>query len=239
MCRVEEGPCLALGPRESWSRRAPLPPPHWLRDDVAAFAEAAKLAAAGELDAAREGFAALREAEARNWFGRHGKMSCYTRRSSAAMMRVRTATKVVRPRSALALQRRVYVRDHYVCRYCGLPTISKEAREALHRLLGPGVVRWGGTDAERHGTALAAWTQYDHVQPIALGGADDEANLVTSCGCCNYGKDQYSLAELGLDDPRDVPPVESDWDGLVSLVPALRGQLRDSRRSTVPGARRF
>jgi hypothetical protein len=62
--------------------------------------------------------------------------------------------------------------------------------------------------------------------PMSLGGLDDEANLVTACACCNFGKDQYSVDELGLDDPREFPPVESTWDGLTSLIPELRALAR-------------
>jgi 5-methylcytosine-specific restriction endonuclease McrA len=195
-------------------------------DQVAAFAVAARLAAAGELIAACDRFATIAETDARDWFARHGKMSCYTRRSPEAIARLRMARKVERSRTPMSLRRRVYSRDHYVCRYCGLPTIDGEVTKALAVLLGPSVVSWGGTDATRHGTALAAWTQYDHVVPMNFGGADDEVNIVTSCGGCNYGKDAYTLEELGLDDPRDRPPANLAWDGLTSLIPALRAQCR-------------
>jgi hypothetical protein len=67
---------------------------------------------------------------------------------------------------------------------------------------------------------------HDHVHPVTLGGADDETNLVTACLSCNYGKHQYTIAQLGLEDPRSCPPIDSDWDGLVSLLPDLKKLLR-------------
>lgn len=48
------------------------------------------------------------------------------------------------------------------------------------------------------------------------------ANLVTSCQSCNYGKYNYTLEQLGLDDPRIRPPSPfSDWTGLTEYVPLL------------------
>jgi hypothetical protein len=45
----------------------------------------------------------------------------------------------------------------------------------------------------------------DHVQPVALGGTDDPANLVTACRDCNAGKsstgpDEGTVAEVTEDD---------------------------------------
>lgn len=214
-----------LGPRETWSRNAPLEPPRWIWEQVWAFAEAARLAAAGDIHGARDRFGAIAEADAREWYVRHGKMACYTRRTSQAVARMRAARKVERSPTPMGLRRRVYARDCYVCRYCGVPTIDSEATKTLAELLGPSVVSWGGTDAARHGTALAAWTQYDHIVPTNLGGTDDETNLVTACGGCNFGKDAYSLEELGLDDPRERLPGTIDWDGLTSLIPRLLAQM--------------
>lgn len=228
MCFAGEGPCVELGPPENWSRRAPLPPPEWLRDDVRRFADAARLAAAGDLDTARARFAQLRDADARHWYVQHAKQTYCTRRSPAAIERVTRTAKVPRPYTPVALRRQVFDRDHFVCRYCGLSTIDSRVPKILRDLLGPEVVSWGASDRLRQGTALAAWTQYDHVVPIAMHGRDEEQNLVTACACCNFGKDQYTLAELGLDDPRDRLPIADPWDGLTSLLPPLRLAQRRS-----------
>ncbi|MEL0166487.1 MAG: HNH endonuclease [Pseudomonadaceae bacterium] len=58
------------------------------------------------------------------------------------------------------------------------------------------------------------WAQYDHVVPHSHGGANDLDNLVVTCAACNFGKMEYTLDELGLIDPRTIPPIQSSWDGL-------------------------
>ena len=53
----------------------------------------------------------------------------------------------------------------------------------------------------------------DHIQPVALGGSNDDSNLVTTSGVHNAMKAQYTLEELGwkLHAPGDL----KDWDGLI------------------------
>ncbi|HUW77243.1 MAG TPA: HNH endonuclease [Candidatus Nanopelagicaceae bacterium] len=48
----------------------------------------------------------------------------------------------------------------------------------------------------------------DHVTPHRLGGRTDEANLVTSCWPCNYGKMEYTVEQIGIVDPLLTPPME-------------------------------
>jgi 5-methylcytosine-specific restriction endonuclease McrA len=45
-------------------------------------------------------------------------------------------------------------------------------------------------------TPPAAVLHVDHVVPVAGGGPDDQANLVTSCADCNLGKSDVPLAAL-------------------------------------------
>lgn len=210
---------------ESWSRHAPLPPPSWLRDEILEFAVAARLAAGGDLSGASERIASLHGSEAAEWFDDHGQVSGNTR--NRILQVAQPATKVKRSgTTSRALIQRVFRRDAYHCRYCGLPTIAREVHKSLHVLLGSDVLPWGRTNTTMHGIPYLARTEYDHVHPITLGGADDETNLVTACLSCNYGKHQYTIAQLGLDDPRSRPPIESGWDGLVSLLPDLRRLIR-------------
>jgi 5-methylcytosine-specific restriction endonuclease McrA len=109
-------------------------------------------------------------------------------------------------------------RDGYHCRYCGIPVIRPEVRKAAHRLY-PEVVPWHPSDwRQRHMGFQALWLQFDHVMPHSHGGASDDLNSVVSCALCNFGKDKYTLRQLGLSDPRDRPPVASAWDGLERLM---------------------
>ena len=54
----------------------------------------------------------------------------------------------------------------------------------------------------------------DHVIPIAAGGADDEANVVTTSMKVNGAKSTRPFAELGW--RRERGTVHPDWDGLLS-----------------------
>ena len=71
---------------------------------------------------------------------------------------------------------------------------------------------------QRHGIKMCFSATLDHVQPINLGGSNEADNLVTACWCCNYGKGEYSLEQLGLLDPRGFPPLLDDWRGMTDIV---------------------
>jgi len=112
----------------------------------------------------------------------------------------------------------VLKRDGYRCRYCGTPVVDASVRKLAHRLY-PVAVPWSGDrDLRRYHAAFQCfWLQYDHVVPHSHGGSSTKDNIVISCALCNYGKDKYTLRQLGLIDPRDRPPIEVPWDGLERL----------------------
>lgn len=221
MCRGSSGNCSEFGPVESWSRHAPLPPPGWVRNEILSFAEAARCAAGGDVMTARSILAALRSDEAREFFVEHAQIAAHTRRRVLQIPRPPVASTARKGTIARATRERVYERDRYHCRYCGLLTVPQSVIDALRSVVGDDVLPWGRTNASRHGIALLAHTECDHVHPATLGGSNQEENLVTACPSCNYGKDGWTLAELGLEDPRSRPPVQSAWDGLTSLLPRL------------------
>lgn len=116
-----------------------------------------------------------------------------------------------------ALCEAILARDGFSCRYCGLPVIDSLTRKVAHRLY-PAAVRWGGGDEDHHTAFQCLWLQYDHVIPHAAGGRSDLDNLVITCAVCNFGKENLSLEQLGLEDPRLRPPVQTEWDGLQRLL---------------------
>ncbi|MGC1261570.1 MAG: HNH endonuclease [Jannaschia helgolandensis] len=125
-------------------------------------------------------------------------------------------------RSPTAAQKReVVTRDGYVCRYCGIPTIPVEVRDAL-RMAYPDELPWPRIDAIQHSAFQALWLQYDHVIPHSYGGDNDVQNIVVSCGGCNFGKNAFHLLELGLEDPRSRPPLRSSWNGLIQILSTSR-----------------
>lgn len=116
-----------------------------------------------------------------------------------------------------ATKRAVVDRDGFLCRYCGIPTVPASVRMALNALY-PDAVGWGRTNASQHAAFQALWLQYDHVVPLAFGGANAVENVVVSCAACNFMKWDHHLEEIGVIDPRSRPPVSSCWDGLARLM---------------------
>lgn len=117
----------------------------------------------------------------------------------------------------LAERRQLHVRDGYHCRVCSIPVIRQEVRQRLHDAY-PSAVQWEGRNAEQHATFQAMWVQYDHVIPHARGGTNDADNMLITCAPCNYGRMNYTFAEVGLIDPRTLHPIQSTWDGLERLM---------------------
>lgn len=107
----------------------------------------------------------------------------------------------------------LHQRDGYHCRFCNVPVIRKEVREELKRAY-PDALPWGKKNTEQHAAFQAMWLQYDHVLPHARGGNNDLNNIVITCGPCNFGRMDSLMEEVGIADPRERPPIKSEWDGL-------------------------
>lgn len=117
----------------------------------------------------------------------------------------------------ISLQRRIFVRDGWHCRYCGIRVLSKDAIEVLKKEF-PEEVRWGGKVVEKHFGLYALCVSIDHIKPRSRGGDNDENNLVAACCACQFGRNQWTLAEVGFDDPNDRQPICDSWDGLSRLA---------------------
>lgn len=109
-------------------------------------------------------------------------------------------------------------RDRFNCRFCGIPVVRSEVRKHLH-LLYPEAIPWGRTNATQHAAFQALWAQYDHILPHARGGTNVLENMVLTCAACNFGRMNYTLEEVGLDDPRNREPVTTTWSGLEDVLP--------------------
>ncbi len=117
-----------------------------------------------------------------------------------------------------AIRDAVLARDGYRCRYCGLPVISADVRKLAHRLY-PNAVPWVPADTkQQHAGFQVSWLQFDHVVPHSHGGRSSEENVVISCALCNFGKFNYTLKQLDIEDPRLRPPESSEFDGLTRLL---------------------
>lgn len=116
-----------------------------------------------------------------------------------------------------AEQARLVAEQGRRCRFCGVPLIRVQVRRRLHALY-PGALPWGRKNTEQHAAFQAMWLQYDHILPHARGGTNDFDNLIIACAPCNYARMNYTLAEVGLNDPSKVPRVQLEWDGLERVL---------------------
>ena len=231
MCRKSKS-CVLLGEQPgSWSKNVPLPPPTWFDEQALLFRDAAEKAAKGERTEAIQVLRRIRSDEMRAWFDEDGQMSGLHRVRRLGVHALTISPDKFDPvRSPARYERLVFERDFYTCRYCGLRLIAKEALTAFEKAVGVSEFRTQGTNAQQHGVIHALKIVADHVIPYKSGGQTSADNLVSACPACNYGKYNYTLEQLGMDDPRERPPVNRDWDGLGSLVAGLkRNQLETQR----------
>ncbi|WP_088704765.1 HNH endonuclease [Rhizobium sp. R693] len=129
----------------------------------------------------------------------------------------------------------VLSRDGYRCRYCGIPVIHADVRKIANALY-PDAVPWQASDPRKqHAAFQCLWLQYDHVVPHSHGGSSTEDNVVISCALCNYGKDRYTLRQLGISDPRLRPPAPISWGGLECLRACAPPRSRPPKTSAANG----
>jgi len=213
-------PELGADPTQ-WSTEAPMAPPQWVRDSFLPMSEAIVLADAGELGPSITRYRRDVPDRALNeWFDLHAQYSYKWRCTARGIPRPDKIAKAYMapllggPESPLPLE--VFARDSYRCRYCGLPLISVAAFRRFEDRVGDQVfplARRRGNRA-KPGAALVFRPVADHVEPWSRGGATDLDNLVTSCWPCNFGKMAYTVAELGITDPRSRPPAVDGWNGI-------------------------
>lgn len=183
--------------------------------------EAVSAHLAGDTERAMQSFARANDPEVRAWLESiWGKGSRYVvvNKLPATI----TALRVEARMPTSEQKRALHARDGFHCRFCGVPVIRPEVRKVASRLY-PAAIGWGKTNISQHAGFQALWAQYDHVVPHSCGGANELDNLVVTCAGCNFGKMSYRIEELGLMDPRDFPPVISEWDGLERLLVSAPG----------------
>lgn len=128
-----------------------------------------------------------------------------------------TIAKVARRMPPRRVEQSIYLRDGWRCRYCASRVISRKARSRLNFFL-PVEARWGRSNRARHCGLFLLSASLDHVLPHSRGGSNQEENLVTACTACQFGRNQWTLEEVGFEDPRHFPPIRDSWDGLCRLL---------------------
>jgi hypothetical protein len=127
---------------------------------------------------------------------------------------------------------RVFIRDSFTDRYSGQPLVFPGTLRALSILLPetfPYHPNW--RQSETHPAFWELYPTIDHVVPVARGGSDDEANVVTTSMLRNGAKGNWLLEELNW--PAPSPASAAGWDGLLrwfldaySTEPQLRASSR-------------
>lgn len=116
----------------------------------------------------------------------------------------------------LSVEWQIYERDGWRCRFCGIKVISRKARSVLVKNF-PLETRWDAPEFERHAALYALASSLDHVVPHSRGGINKEENFVTACYGCQFGRGEWTLEEVEIEDPRLRPPFVDNWDGLTRL----------------------
>ncbi len=111
------------------------------------------------------------------------------------------------------LKNKLIQRDGYNCVFCGIPLIRSEVRNYIKKLY-PNSLKWERENINQHAAFQAMWLQYDHLLPHSRGGNNDLENLVITCAPCNFARMQYTISEVGIENPFLNKRTISNWDGL-------------------------
>ena len=224
MCRGKNT-CSELGLNsDKWDPNAPLPTPEWMADQIDIFESAVNDFLSGDRDTCLEKIRQIRSSEITNWYVEHGQMSGRHRNLLLQVTPPPTINEELRDpiRSPKKVQNEVFERDRFRCRYCGNKLISQDFLRLFIKKLDSDHFKRGKTNLTTHGIIHIAWPVADHVKPWNQGGLTDLSNLVSSCATCNYGKDGYTIKQLGIKDPFDRKIINDDWSGLTNKIKALR-----------------
>jgi hypothetical protein len=145
-----------------------------------------------------------------------GKMSVEVHRQTRRPESLPKADRVKARMPTQDIETMVFVRDGWCCRFCGTKVIAKRVRSKLIQLF-PNETRWTSREYEKHAALYAMGVSLDHVAPHSRGGTNEISNFVTTCYCCQFGRGQWTLEEMELNDPREIEPLVSEWDGLTRL----------------------
>ena len=218
MCKQGDGLfCTELGPNvASWSKQTPLAKPSWIDNSLEDLSKALKLAQEGMIDEARQTLKDSPDLKLREWFSIHGQNSGVWRKKALNAPAPLPVAPLDPETKLPKFECPIFNRDNYHCRYCGSKVIAKGDFKKMRSVLGKEDFPLNGTNEGRTGFYLIFCATLDHVYPRSLGGATDEGNLVTCCWSCNYGKSNYTLEQIGLDNPLSrIPSGELKWAGLI------------------------
>ena len=223
MCIAAEF-CTELGvDPQKWSTRCPLPPPKHLEECLDFFIQAFTAAKKGNLTKSLELLTQTRSNELREWYVEHGQMSGHEHRVKGLELPPPppfNGEYEKNKKPSRALEKQVFLRDGYRCRYCQTRVLDFKVFQKMEKLVGRENFRASAdTNKLRHGITFFFRATADHVLPLTRGGQTTLDNLVTSCWNCNIGKLNALLSQMGIEDPSNYPTEEKlKWDGMLSSV---------------------
>ena len=208
----------------AWSKDAPLAKPEWITGSIDVFVDCLTLAMDGEIVQARELIKHSRDVDLRAWFDDHAQNTGTWRYKSLGVNAPEAVLPLDPEKNVMKFQMEIFSRDNYRCRYCESKVIPKSVFKRVQGILGQDpsgfdYVPLGQTNMTRSGFYLMFAATLDHVIPWSLGGRTEASNLVTCCWSCNYGKMNYTLEQLGLNNPFEREPhSDTTWKGLEDYV---------------------
>jgi hypothetical protein len=206
----------------AWPRNYLVPYPTWFEDEIDTFVDAVKFASEGLLEKSRIMLAKINSQELMSWFVEIGQNSGQYRINSKGdtQKREKSGAKGKWPASR---ELEVLRRDNFCCRYCAIRLVHSKQFEKFTNLVGMSAFPNGKGNSDKHGIRLIMTATFDHVSPMSeITDLDRNVleNVVASCWSCNFGKNYFTLDELGLDFPK-ARKHSKEWDGLTGLL-ALR-----------------
>ena len=233
MCKKGDAEfCSELGRDSScWSSDAPLEKPDWIQDSFQLLVDAITYASAGKIELARSILKNSRDLEMRTWYHVHAQ-NIATWRSETLKIEAPEPILPLDPENRFSkFESILFARDNYKCRYCADPVIPKKVFKKAQSLIGSTDLPLGRTNLTRSGFYLMFVATLDHVMPWSLGGRTDESNLVTSCWSCNYGKANFTVEQIGINNPLDREielKTENEVDRLLKVAFAKPKSAADS-----------
>ena len=224
MCKGKNT-CSELGTDPNfWDKQTPLRTPKFAANAINIFEEAVELFILGKRNECLAKLDEINSAEITEWYVEHGQMSGRHRK---LILKVQFPTSISEDkrdpvRSPAKIQNEVFKRDGYKCRYCGNKLISQDFLRLFIKKLNSSTFQRGHTNLTTHGIIHIAWPVADHVIPWNLGGRTSLSNLVTSCATCNYGKDGFTIEQLGIENPFLRAEVKDSWVGLTNKLDLLK-----------------
>jgi hypothetical protein len=224
MCRGRSE-CSELGTDPNlWDKFCPLPSQDWFEDQLDIFQEAVTQFFNGYRNDCINTLAKIRTDEMSDWYIEHGQMSGKHRAYELGLPVPEQVPDSRRDslRAPKKYESQVFLRDGFRCRYCGIRLVSNQVLNTFIKSLNSTCFVKGPRNIDTHGIVIIFNPVADHVTPWNLGGMTNLDNLVASCGPCNYGKDRFTIEQIGIENPFLRNPVVDSWDGLLSQLKRIK-----------------